>query len=134
LSVLAVFSNRMNYDAEFRSLISLEHVGRLSAAETLVLTVNNRLARRLTLDLAVQLRRERQVSELPRVLPLGAWLSEAGADLAFVADAELPAHRLDTFATQMVWVDAISAEEGDRVLLDVAQAAALAMGAIGRAA
>ncbi|WP_254923933.1 PD-(D/E)XK nuclease family protein [Bordetella genomosp. 4] len=119
----------MNYDAEFRSLISLEHVGRLPAAQTLVLTVNNRLARRLTLDLAGQLRRERQVSELPRVLPLGAWLVEAGADLAFVADADLPAHRLDTFATQMVWVDAIAAEEGDRVLLDVAQAAALAMDA-----
>lgn len=119
----------MNYDAELRSLISLEHVGRLPAAQTLVLTVNNRLARRLTLDLAGQLRRERQVSELPRVLPLGAWLVEAGADLAFVADADLPAHRLDTFATQMVWVDAIAAEEGDRVLLDVAQAAALAMDA-----
>lgn len=119
----------MNYDAEFRSLISLEHVGRLPAAQTLVLTVNNRLARRLTLDLASQLRRERQVSELPRVLPLGAWLVEAGADLAFVADADLPAHRLDTFATQMVWVDAIASEEGDRVLLDVAQAAALAMDA-----
>lgn len=119
----------MNYDAEFRSLISLEHVGRLSAAETLVLTVNNRLARRLTLDLAGQLRRERQVSELPRVLPLGAWLVEAAADLAFVAGVELPAHRLDTFATQMVWVDAIGAEEGERVLLDTAQAAALAMDA-----
>ncbi|CAM4227724.1 PD-(D/E)XK nuclease family protein [Bordetella muralis] len=119
----------MNYDAEFRSLISLEHVGRLPAAQTLVLTVNNRLARRLTLDLAGQLRRERQVSELPRVLPLGAWLVEAGADLAFVADADLPAHRLDTFATQMVWVDAIASEEGERVLLDVAQAAALAMDA-----
>ena len=119
----------MTYDAEFRSLISLEDAGRLPAAQTLVLTVNNRLARRLTLDLAGQLRRERQVSELPRVLPLGAWLVEAGADLAFVADADLPAHRLDTFATQMVWVDAIAAEEGDRVLLDVAQAAALAMDA-----
>jgi len=119
----------MNYDAESRSLISLEHVGRLPAAQTLVLTVNNRLARRLTLDLAGQLRRERQVSELPRVLPLGAWLVEAGADLAFVADVDLPAHRLDTFATQMVWVDAIGAEEGERVLLDVAQAAALAMDA-----
>lgn len=119
----------MSYDAASRSLISLEHVGRLPADQTLVLTVNNRLARRLTLDLAGRLRRERQVSELPRVLPLGAWLVEAGADLAFVADAELPAHRLDTFATQMVWVDAIASEEGDRVLLDVAQAAALAMDA-----
>ena len=119
----------MNYDAESRSLITLEQAGQLPAAQTLLLTVNNRLARRLTLDLAGQLRRERQVSELPRVLPLAAWLVEAAADLAFVADVDLPAHRLDTFAAQMVWVDAISAEEGDRVLLDTAQAAALAMDA-----
>lgn len=119
----------MNYDAESRSLITLELAGQLPAAQTLLLTVNNRLARRLTLDLAGQLRRERQVSELPGVLPLAAWLVEAAADLAFVADVDLPAHRLDTFAAQMVWVDAISAEEGDRVLLDTAQAAALAMDA-----
>lgn len=119
----------MNYAAELRSLITLEQAGELPAAHTLVLTVNNRLARRLTLDLAGQLRRERQVSELPRVLPLAAWLAEAAADLAFVPDVDLPAYRLDSFATQMVWVDAIGAEEGDRVLLDTAQAATLAMDA-----
>lgn len=119
----------MQYDVESRSLVTLENVGHLPASQTLVLTVNNRLARRLTLDLAAQLRRERQVSELPRVLPLGAWLVEAAAELAFVPGVALPAYRLDTFASQMVWVDAIRAEEGERVLLDVAQAAALAMDA-----
>ncbi len=115
--------------ADPNALITLEQVGRLPAAQTLVLTVNNRLARRLTLDLAAQLRRERQVSELPRVLPLAAWLAEAGGELAFEPGAELPAHRLDAFATQMVWADAIGAEEAGRVLLDTAQAAALAMDA-----
>lgn len=119
----------MSYAAESRSSMTLEQAGRLPAAHTVVLTVNNRLARRLTLDLAAQLRRERQVSELPRVLPLGAWLVEAAAELAFLPEVDLPAHRLDSFATQMVWVDAIAAEEGDRVLLDTAQAAALAMDA-----
>ncbi|MVW71963.1 PD-(D/E)XK nuclease family protein [Bordetella sp. 15P40C-2] len=119
----------MNYPSQFRSFITLEEAGRLPPAQTLVLTVNNRLARRLTLDLAAQLRRERQVSELPRVLPLAAWLVQAADDLAFIADTHLPAHRLDAFATQMVWVDAIRAEEGERVLLDVAQAACLAMDA-----
>src|SRR5690606_24059169 len=115
--------------ADPNALITLDQVGRLPAAQTLVLTVNNRLARRLTLDLAAQLRRERQVSELPRVLPLAAWLAEAGGELAFAPGAELPAHRLDAFATQMVWADAIGAEEAGRVLLDTAQAAALAMDA-----
>lgn len=119
----------MNYPAQSRSFISLDEAGRLPPAQTLVLTVNNRLARRLTLGLAAQLRLERQVSELPRVLPLAAWLVQAADDLAFVADAVLPAYRLDAFATQMVWVDAIRAEEGERVLLDISQAARLAMDA-----
>jgi len=119
----------MNYAAELRSLVTLEQAGRLPATDTLVLTVNNRLARRLTLDLAGHLRRERQVSELPRVLPLAAWLVEAAAELAFVPETDLPAYRLDSFAAQMVWVAAIEAEEEGRELLDVSQAAALAMDA-----
>ncbi|MCD0505998.1 hypothetical protein LPZ50_23670, partial [Bordetella petrii] len=112
-----------------RPLITLEQTGQLPPADTLVLTVNNRLARRLTLDLAGHLRRERQVSELPRVLPLNAWLAEAAAELAFVPGADLPAYRLDTFASQMVWADAIGEEESGRVLLDTSQAAALGMDA-----
>jgi len=119
----------MPYDPDSRHLVTLDQAGQWPAARTLVLTVNNRLARRLTLDLAGQLRRERQVSELPRVLPLGAWLAEAAGELAFAPGADLPAHRLDAFATQMVWADAIGEEEAGRVLLDTAQAAALAMDA-----
>jgi len=119
----------MPYDQDSRHPVTLDQAGRWPAAGTLVLTVNNRLARRLTLDLAGQLRRERQVSELPRVLPLGAWLAEAAGELAFAPGADLPAHRLDAFATQMVWADAIGEEEAGRVLLDTAQAAALAMDA-----
>ena len=119
----------MSYTPESRAPITLEQAGQLPASHTLVLTVNNRLARRLTLDLAGQLRRERQVSELPRVLPLSAWLADAAGELAFAAGVDLPAHRLDTFATQMVWADAIGEEEAGRVLLDTAQAAALAMDA-----
>lgn len=119
----------MKYAAELRSLVTLEQAGQLPATQTLVLTVNNRLARRLTLDLAAHLRRDRQVSELPRVLPLAAWLVEAAAELAFVPNADLPAHRLDSFATQMVWVDAIKEAEQGRELLDSTQAAALAMDA-----
>jgi len=116
----------MSYDPSERSIVTLPDVAALPAARTLVLTVNNRLARRLVLELADLLRRERQVSELPRVAPLSAWLGEAADELAFAADAELPAYRLDAFATQMLWIDAIEREEADRVLLDTAQAARLA--------
>ena len=104
-------------------------LGELPADGTLVLTVNNRLARRLTLEVAARLRHERQVSELPRILPLSAWLVEAAAELAFAPQAELPAYRLGSFATQLVWREAILAEQGDHVLLDTDQAARLALDA-----
>ncbi|MGH8817442.1 MAG: PD-(D/E)XK nuclease family protein, partial [Achromobacter pestifer] len=109
--------------------LSLPDIGVMSAAGTLVLTVNNRLSRRLTLELAGLLRQERQVSELPRILPLSAWLAESANELAFEADGDMPAYRLDSFATQLVWTEAIRAEEAERVLLDASQAARLSMDA-----
>jgi len=109
--------------------LSLPDIAGLPAAGTLVLTVNNRLSRRLTLELAGLLRQERQVSELPRILPLSAWLAESANELAFEADEGVPAYRLDGFATQLVWTEAIRAEEAERVLLDASQAARLAMDA-----
>jgi len=116
----------MTHDFSAHAPIHLDQAAALPAADTLVLTVNNRLARRLVLDLAGLLRRERQVSELPRVLPLSAWLAEAGDELAFADGADLPAYRLDAFAAQMLWIEAIDHEEADRVLLDTVQAARLA--------
>jgi probable DNA repair protein len=108
---------------------TLDELAAMPAAATLVLTVNNRLARRLTQDLALRLRAERQVSELPRILPLSAWLMQSGDELAFDPAAEVPPHRLDGFAAQQLWMDVIREEEADRVLLDVAQAARLAQDA-----
>lgn len=114
---------------------TLSQIAALPAADTLVLTVNNRLARRLVQELAAHLRRERQVSELPRVLPLSAWLGAAADELAFASgvdrsDAEradtLPAYRLDTFAAQLLWTRVITEEESGGALLDAAQAARLA--------
>lgn len=109
--------------------LSLPDIAGMPAADTLVLTVNNRLSRRLTLELAALLRQERQVSELPRILPLSAWLAESANELAFEADDDVPAYRLDSFATQLVWTEAIRAEEAERVLLDASQAARLSMDA-----
>lgn len=109
--------------------ISLPEIGAMPAADLLVLTVNNRLSRRLTLELAGLLRQERQVSELPRILPLSAWLAESANELAFEDAEDVPAYRLDSFATQLVWTEAIRAEEAERVLLDASQAARLSMDA-----
>ncbi|AOB38463.1 hypothetical protein FYA99_14870 [Bordetella parapertussis] len=108
---------------------TLRDLGELPAIDTLVLTVNNRLSRRLTLDLAAQLRSERQVSELPRIMPLSAWLADCAAELAFDERYEVPAYRLSSFATQLVWREAIRLEEADRALLDADQAARLALDA-----
>ncbi|HEY0295140.1 MAG TPA: PD-(D/E)XK nuclease family protein [Bordetella sp.] len=113
-----------------RRMAALPEIAALPAVDTLVLTVNNRLARRLVQELAAYLRSERQVSELPRVLPLSVWLGAAADDLAFVPDAGdvdiLPAYRLDAFAAQLLWARAIAEEEAGRVLLDTTQAARLA--------
>ncbi|KRC84524.1 PD-(D/E)XK nuclease superfamily protein [compost metagenome] len=119
----------MQDESSSYSDLSLPDIAGLPAADTLVLTVNNRLSRRLTLELAGLLRQERQVSELPRILPLSAWLAESANELAFEADDDVPAYRLDSFATQLVWTEAIRAEEAERVLLDASQAARLSMDA-----
>lgn len=112
----------------FEESVDLAALVELVPARTLVLTVNNRLARRLTLDLAARFRAERQVSELPRIMPLSAWLADAAQSLTFVSQ-DAPKFRLNTFASQRLWVDVIEAEEADRALMDVNQAARLAMDA-----
>jgi probable DNA repair protein len=109
--------------------ISLVELGNLPPASSLILTVNNRLARRLTLDLATLRRQTQQVSELPRILPLSAWLADAAQALTFIDATPLPRYRLDSFATQLLWTETIRDEEADRVLLDTSQAARLAMDA-----
>jgi probable DNA repair protein len=115
--------------AERKNVLSLSRLGALPAADTLILTVNNRLARRLTLELAAELRASRQVSELPRILPLSAWLVDAAQALTFLDAGQLPRYRLDSFATQLLWTQTIRDEEADRLLLDTSQAARLAIDA-----
>lgn len=119
----------MQESLDFSPTVTLDDLARLPAASTWVLTVNNRLARRLTLDLAQRARRERQVSELPRILPLSAWLVEAAQELSFDPQWQVARFRLDGFATQLLWRDVIRVAEADRVLLDMGQAAKLAIDA-----
>jgi len=101
----------------------------LPASETLILTVNNRLARQLVADWAGALNAARPVAELPRIMPLASWFAEAANALAFVENADLPTHRLDAFAAQHVWMDVIAECEAEHPLLDVWLAAQLAIDA-----
>jgi len=107
-------------------VLAFDALAGLPAGRTLVLTVNNRLARRLLVDLAARLGPDRGVAEAPRIAPLSAWLDEAAAGLAFAADAPVAAHRLDAFASLWLWERTIRDAEAERVLLDAGQAARLA--------
>ncbi len=99
-----------------------------SARDTAVLTVNNRLARRVIQSLAEQQAGQAQrVAEIPTVAPWSGWLvqqlSRAGFQDGLIEHTLL----LDHFAAQTVWAEVIETLEKERVLLDVTQAAAGAM-------
>lgn len=96
--------------------------------DTTVITVNNRLSRRVIQSLArEQTSQGQRVSEIPAVVPWSGWLvqqlSRAGFQVGLLEHTLL----LDQFASQTVWAEVIEALEKDRVLLDVTQAAAGAM-------
>ncbi|OWT60400.1 hypothetical protein CEY11_11470 [Candidimonas nitroreducens] len=106
--------------------IPLEALAALPGDATLVLTVNNRLARRILAELSRGLDARRSVIAVPAIVPLGAWLRQAAEQLAFDADAGSAAHVLDAFGARQLWRQVIEAAEAEHVLLDVAQAARLA--------
>ncbi|WP_051710829.1 PD-(D/E)XK nuclease family protein [Andreprevotia chitinilytica] len=107
--------------------ISFVDVLRLPVAGTVLLTVNNRLARRLAADVLAQHAANGQlVAELPVILPLSAWLASLDEATAFLPDVSLPAHRFDDFAAQLIWAQAIHSEEKERPIFDERQLAALA--------
>lgn len=91
--------------------------------DTLVLTVNNRMTRRWIGSFAAQGQGQGS-TELPRILPVPAWLQAVADDLSFDSEDE-PVRYLDGFAARLVWEQVI-AEETNEVLLDSAQAARLA--------
>lgn len=113
----------------------------LSARDTAVLTVNNRLARRVIQVLAAQIAAPQaavpgatapvRTSEIPMVAPWTGWLSHVLAQLSFQEHIPAPAHVLDTFAAQTLWARVIEQAEQARPLLDINQAASAAMQADG---
>jgi len=95
-----------------------------TAARVLVLTANNRHARRLLADLAAH-DPARAVQQTPHIVPLAAWMRQAADALGFTQ--AMAAHVLDAFGAQQLWAQVIEQQEPQRPLLDTTQAARLAM-------
>lgn len=98
----------------------------LAPAQTLVLSVNNRHARRILAALSGRLDTHSPVMAVPRILPLSAWLHELADAYAFCAQSRLCAHVADGFGAQLIWRDVIDAFESANPFLNTAQAARLA--------
>lgn len=98
----------------------------MDADSTLVLSVNNRHARRIVSELSATLGASQKVMAVPDIVPLPAWLMQIADHLSFQADQDVPSHIADGFGALYVWRRVISDIESDNVLLDTAQAARLA--------
>ena len=98
------------------------------ARNTTVITVNNRLARRVIQSLARQQTGQAQrVSEIPAIVPWSGWLVQQLSRAGFQDGLLKHTLLLDHFAAQTVWSEVIETLETERALLDVTQAAAGAM-------
>lgn len=104
--------------------ISLNELSTLPPAQTLVLTVNNRLARTLTAELAKQV--TEGASELVRIEPWSTWLTNQVIERLYAGSDEGFSQVLDTQTARLVWADSIAAYESDRSLIDIDQASAIA--------
>lgn len=99
----------------------------LPSEETLVLTVNNRFARRILSDLQLSLRGQKKAIAVPDIMPLSAWLRQANDDLSFFDDYVPASYLLDSFSSLSVWEQIIYSQEEEKAwLIDVPQAAKLA--------
>ena len=107
--------------------IDFMQLSELDSTETLVLTVNNRFARRLLSQLQQTLVGQKNAIAVPDIMPLNAWLRQANDDLSFASDYAPAAYLLDAFSSLYVWEQTIYAQEPeDAWLIDVPQAAKMA--------
>jgi probable DNA repair protein len=106
------------------------NLGANAAQDVSVLTVNNRLARRLIQLLAQQQSARGQlVTEIPEIMPWSGWVTHQLGRAGFEESLRPHARQLDGFEAQLVWAQVIERCEGDDALLDVHQAAAIALAA-----
>lgn len=109
--------------------LSLAQLVSLESTRTVVLTVNNRFARRVLLQLQQQLlhNKHQQTLALPAIMPLSAWLLQANDDLSFNESVAPASYLLDGFSSAHLWEQVILEQEPEAAwLLDVPQAAKLA--------
>ncbi|WP_353146298.1 PD-(D/E)XK nuclease family protein [Pollutimonas bauzanensis] len=106
--------------------VSLDDLAGLNPDDALILTVNNRHARRILAELSASLSDTRRVMAVPDIVPLSGWLARIADQLSFVPEAQLASHTVDAFGSQFLWQRVIADAESDHVLLDVSQAARLA--------
>ena len=112
-------------------MINLDDIPRVSfasltqceARQTTVLTVNNRLARRIIQDFVQQTRTQRTVGEIPSILPWSGWIAQQLVQAGFHESLQAHSLLLDAFASQLLWGRVISELEADAPLLDTQQAA-----------
>ena len=114
--------------------LQMHELGELESTQTLILTVNNRFARRILETLQRSLPAGQRTMEVPEIMPVGAWLRQLADELCFSDEFRPAAHVLDSFGCHYAWEEAIrdveAAAEGEG-LLDMRQAAALASEADG---
>ena len=103
--------------------VSLAQLEQLDARHTTILTVNNRLARRVIQELARSPARQNTVAEMPTVVPWKGWVTQQLLQAGFDEGRELHAVLLDNFSSQLVWSQIIEEVEADEPLLDTQQAA-----------
>jgi probable DNA repair protein len=106
--------------------VTLQELSAFDPGKVLVLTVNNRHARRLLADLSAGLGPARSVMEIPDIIPLSAWLRQAADQLSFQPACGLASRTVDSFGARLLWQRVIAELEAERALLDVSLAARLA--------
>lgn len=111
-------------------VVQASNLGMHAARNVFVLTVNNRLARRLIQMLAQQQSaRGQSVAEMPEVMPWSGWVTHQLTRANFEESLTPYSRLLDGFEAQLLWAQVIEQLEGDNALLDVYQAAAMALSA-----
>jgi len=110
--------------------VHASNLGTHAAKDVSVLTVNNRLARRLIQLLAQQqAARGQLVAEMPEIMPWSGWVTHQLDRAGFEESLRAHARQLDGFEAQLLWAQVIERVEGDGALLDVYQTAAMALAA-----
>jgi len=105
-------------------VVTLAELTALSPKQTLVLTVNNRLARTLTGKLAETV--QEGAAELLKIEPWTSWLTNQVIERLYAGDESGFSQVLDSQTTRLVWAEAIAQFEAERSLIDMDQVAAIA--------